>query len=238
VNRSAVVIGSVFLVCGGGLGVIGIRGLISGEPARGGDLAAGIVLSLLLLVMGIALACFLSGLEVDDHGRRIVRWTRWRGFRRREVSTSFDSVTELRLYHTPGAKYSPPVWRIMAELKDGPAIEFGRRIDADLALEEGRRMAARIGAPFPQGLTEWSGRQGAVNCTVSLGTNGLTVGEFTDDPHQLNDTMTITLTEYASSAPHGRANTAREIIRNRLGAAVAAEIDEAVRLRSFSRHSR
>ena len=237
-NRSAIAVGAVLLLCGVGLLVIGIRGLLSGEPASTFDLAAGLLLSLMLLAIGCALAGFEFGQEIDDRGRRIVQWRRWRGFRRREVSTSFDSVRRLRLVFSPGAKYSPPVWRIMAEIAERPPIQVGWSIASEEALAEGRRLASRIGVPFPQGLTEWAGRDGEVNCSVSLGTDGLTVGEYTDDPHQLNDSMTVTLEEFAAPEPHGRGAVARGIIRDRLGSAVAAEVDEAIYARSISQHRR
>jgi hypothetical protein len=234
-NRSANIVGAVMLICGVAMLVVGIRGLLSGEPARGGDLAAAIVFAVILLAISCALLGFEAGQEIDERGRRVVRWTRWRGFARRESSIPFDSVTRLRLHFMPGAKYSPPVWRIMAERHGDPAIEVGRRVDLDEALDEGRRLAARIGAPFPQGLTEWSGRDGDVNCTVSLGSEGLTVGEFTDDPHQLNDTMTVGLEEFLARKPHGRGESARNVIRDRLGVAILTEIDETISMRLRSK---
>jgi hypothetical protein len=243
VNRSAIAVGAVLMLCGVGLLALGVRGVLSGEVASGGDLAAGFVLSALLLVLGFALAGFESGREYDDRRRVIVHWTRWRGFKRRQTETPFDAVRRLTIVYTAGAKYSPATWSIVAELTGGRVPALFRSIDLEESLAEGRAIAGRIGAEFPAGRSEWSGRDGEVNCTVSLNTGSLgavalTVGEYTDDPHQLNDSMTVTLDEYRASDPHGRGAVARGIIRDRLGAAVATEVDEAICARSISQQCR
>jgi hypothetical protein len=236
VNRSAIAVGLVLLLSGGVLLSLGIRGILGGEPARGGDLAAGFVLSALLLVIGFALAGFEHGQEIDDRRRMIVQWRRWRGFKRRQTETPFDAVRRLSIVYAAGSKYSPATWSIVAELTGGRSLDLFRSIDLEESLAEGRALAGRVGATFPAGRSEWIGRDGDVHCSVSLSPQGLTVGEYTDDPHQLNDTMTVALQEYVAAVPHGRGAVARGIIRDRLGAAVAAEVDEAICARSILQH--
>lgn len=224
-----ILVGVLLLIAGGLLELLAWRELLRHGPTELFDLAAAILLGGLLLGLGAILAFFDSGLEIDDADRVVRHWRGWRGWSERVVEIPFGHITRLSLVRTPSAKFSPGGWRIYAEVPGLAPFPVGHVSHAAEALAAGDALARRLGVRFPAGHTYWTGVRDDVHCDVSLGTTGLTVGEYVDNPHDLNHSLTAPLTEFVADQDQG--HSAREIIRRRLGTVTLAEVLEAAELR-------
>lgn len=82
------------------------------EIVHGGDfqwfnIVAGILFGLICVPIGIVIAFYEAGVEIDDQARVVRQWHRWRGRPKRVVETPFAQFVWLDLFWTSGARYSP-----------------------------------------------------------------------------------------------------------------------------------
>lgn len=230
VNVVSILLGLLCLTVGGFVAYASVWEMLFARNVAWFDVVAGALFGLIITLCGLVLTFYQAGMEIDDAARVVRQWHRWRGRPKRVVETSFSTFSNLRLAWSPGARFSPGRWQILAARPGAAAVVLGYEFELQAAWALAEELSCRTGIRFPEGVTYWTGTRNGVYCDVSLGAIGLTVGEYTDNPHDFNHSLTAPLTEFLTEQNQG--TVAREIIRERLGESTLTEVVEAARLRS------